>query len=88
MWPFTCSVCREKDARIADLKEVIANQKQQLNPPPRVNTYELEENYLLQGANDEQVEPVSEEISKQKAEQLRAIEEERERMLTGSTWEQ
>ena len=50
MWPFTCSVCAEKDKRIADLKEMI-------NPPKTAITraVELEEDMILAGAGVEQV---------------------------------
>jgi hypothetical protein len=85
---FKCKVCAEKDARIADLKEQISHQRIQITPPPRVNTYEMEENYLLQGGNEEQLQTVSQEDQRKESDKLRAIEEERERILGGSTWEQ
>lgn len=83
MWPFTCSVCKEKDARIADLKETISAQRLQLNPPPRINTYEMEENYLLQGGNEEQASPEVQTVTKEKAEELRAVAQEQELLLGG-----
>ncbi|GAC1502123.1 MAG: hypothetical protein NVS1B10_06760 [Candidatus Saccharimonadales bacterium] len=50
-----CKVCEEKERRIADLKEQIAHYRLVLNPPPRINRYELEEDVLLNGGGHESV---------------------------------
>jgi hypothetical protein len=55
-----CRVCDEKDKRIADLKETIADLKLQLNPPPRpIPTYEMETDFTLDGAGREALTPNS-----------------------------
>lgn len=52
---FKCRVCIEKDLRIKDLKDQIADLKNQLNPPPRVQHYELQQDMLLNGGNEEEI---------------------------------
>lgn len=67
---FSCSVCKEKDMRIAELKEQVAYFKSVLNPPPRVNKFELQEDVLLDGAVKEEI-SVDEHAEALEAEQLR-----------------
>ena len=48
-----CKVCEEKDKRIQDLKEQLQAYRDVLNPPPRINKYELEETAVLNGGGQE-----------------------------------
>ena len=52
-WLFSCRVCQEKDKRIQDLKEQIQAYRIVLNPPPRINKYELEEVAVMNGGGQE-----------------------------------
>lgn len=57
---FKCRVCQEKDLRITELKEQIQFLKNQLNPPPKVQHYELQQDLLLEGGANEEVTPEQE----------------------------
>lgn len=90
MWPFSCKVCLEKDKRIADLKETILHQRQILNPPPRVNRYEIEEDFLMNGGNAEELpqpNTINAEAQAKIDEMQAAVQLEREMMLGGDTIE-
>lgn len=52
---FKCKICIEKDKRIEDLKEQILNLRLTLNPPPRINKYELEETVVMNGGGQQVV---------------------------------
>ena len=58
---FKCKICDEKDKRITDLKEEILHIRAILNPPPRINRYEIEQDNLLNGGNSETIHPIDEE---------------------------
>lgn len=82
-----CKVCLEKDKRILDLKEEITHLRAVLNPPPRINKYEMEQDYILDGANEPQRDlptPISEEDRKQQEEKQLAIQREYDAILSGS----
>lgn len=48
-----CLVCIEKNARISDLKEQLKHFQTILNPPQRINKYELEETAVMNGGGQE-----------------------------------
>lgn len=52
---FNCKRCIEKELRIKDLKEQISYLRLQLNPPPRINKYELEETVVMNGGGQQVV---------------------------------
>lgn len=86
---FKCKSCSEKNLRIEDLKEQIHFLRLQLNPPPRLSKYEIEEDYMLNGGNEEQTSPapIDDEANKTNQEQLAAIQLEHDQIMSGSTWE-
>lgn len=61
-----CKICAEKELRILELKEQIAYFKSVLNPPPRVNTYELQEDMLLEGGSKEEIDEKAEALENEK----------------------
>jgi hypothetical protein len=82
---FKCKCCPEKDARIQDLKSEITRLWNMVNPAPRVQVYEAEQDYILDGANQEQTElPIQRAVNEEQAKELAAIESERERILNGN----
>ncbi len=50
---FKCKICKEKDERISELKDQITYFKSLLNPAPRINKFELQEDLLLEGGGQE-----------------------------------
>lgn len=56
---FNCKVCEEKEKRIQELKEQIAYFRSVLNPPPRINKYELQEDLVLSGGGQEEIDPAT-----------------------------
>jgi hypothetical protein len=52
---FKCKCCPEKELRIAELKEQIEYFKKLLNPPERINKYELEEVAVMNGGGQQLV---------------------------------
>lgn len=87
---FQCKVCLEKDKRIADLKEQISQQRLLLNPPPRVNHYEMEQDFITNGATQEELAaptPINSEAQRKLYDQMAAIQLEQEQMLAGDTIE-
>lgn len=81
---FKCKVCAEKDARIADLKEQLKIYQAQLIPEPKIRHYEMEQDYILDGANAEQLMPIEQEAANQDTELQDAIQHEQDMILTGS----
>ena len=59
---FNCKICKEKELRITELKEQIAYFKSILNPPPRVNKYEIQEDMLMDGGSKEEIDLAAEAI--------------------------
>ncbi len=51
MWK--CKVCAEKELRISELKEQVNYFKRLLNPPPRIQKFELETDEILNGGGRE-----------------------------------
>lgn len=88
MWPFDCSACKEKNERIGDLKDQIVFLRGMLNPPQKVNKYEIEEDVILSGGGEEErATPISEEDLNEKAKQVRLIQLEENQILSGDTME-
>ena len=56
---FSCKICKEKDLRISELKDQIIYFKSILNPPPKINTYELEESVMMNGGGQEEIDPAT-----------------------------
>lgn len=85
---FKCKVCAEKDARIADLKEQIKAQHSQIVPEPKIKHYELEQDYVMNGAGSEELTPPSISSESQEAEdkEKALIQLEYDQILSGSTW--
>lgn len=81
---FKCKVCTEKNLRISELKEQIDYLKKQLNPPPAIRSYEVQQDFILDGATREEVEPESE-IDATSAELSKALENlEEDKIFSGN----
>lgn len=70
---FRCKVCAEKDQRIVELKEQIQYFKAILNPPERINKYQLEEVAVLNGGGQQLVD--EETIKQEQANNLKTARE-------------
>lgn len=83
---FSCKVCREKDLRIQELKDQISYFKNLLNPPPRINKYELEADTIMNGAGNEteQLDPIDAEAEALENER---IQREEDMIFSGNTIE-
>lgn len=86
MWPFTCSLCKEKDSRISELKEQITYLRSVLNPPPRISTYEMESDHLMNGGGEQLDTPMSIEDEAKGQEELKQalIQLEQDQILSGT----
>lgn len=85
---FSCKVCKEKDARIADLKEQIKAQHSQIVPEPKLRHYELEQDYVMDGGGTEELVPQTiAQVDQEKIDQEKAaVQLEYDQILSGSTW--
>ena len=81
---FKCKVCLEKDLRIVELKEQIAYFKNILNPPPRINKYELQEDLIMDGGGQEIIPIEDAVVEKAKAIEAEEARREEDRILTGN----
>lgn len=79
---FKCKSCPCKDAHIADLQKTIEFLKRQLQPSPNLPSVNLEANYVMDGANSEQIE-VFEEVSAEKAREMEKVSSEETAILMG-----
>ncbi len=78
---FKCKCCPEKELRIAELKEQIQYFKNLLNPPPRINKYEMEETIVMNGGGDQVATP--EDLEAEYQENLK-IQDESDQILSGN----
>lgn len=79
---FSCKVCKEKDNRIADLKEQIARLNKTLSDmtnPTYPRAVDAEADLLLNGANT-----FAKHMGKEDQEKLSAVEKQAIELLTGS----
>lgn len=76
---FKCKVCIEKEKRIDELKTQITYFKSVLNPPPRVQHYELEQDVVLNGGGQEEVDTEAERLENER------IRREQDLIFSGNT---
>lgn len=68
---FRCRVCEEKEKRILELKEQLQYFRSVLNPPPKINKYELEETVVMNGGSQEEIDPAALEAEELENERIR-----------------
>jgi hypothetical protein len=80
-----CKICIEKEQRIAELKEQVSYFKTVLHPEPTMKKYEMETDFVMDGGGREQLAtPISQEAQAKIDEQIQAIQEEQDKILSGT----
>lgn len=80
-----CKVCAEKDKRILNLEDQILYFKSVLHPEPKTKKYEMETDFIMDGGGREQLAtPISQEAQAKMDEQLQAIQDEQDKILSGT----